>query len=429
MKSAYERPISRRVLGVERFIKKFHEQGSAELLPEQAKLILEFDRENMVNDLSVLTRKNYIRSLKKLAQAAKKPFEEMTKQDLAVFVEGLNKTIGPSTTQAIKIQIKRFFKFVYKTDEYPDVVKWISTRRSQRHNEPGKKIITLEERKAILSTCENQRDRALLQFLDNTGCRAEEMLLTTIGDVDAEEHGRFMTITLGRGKTGRRRIVITDGISDIQLWINMHPLKNEPNAALFISLSYRNKFKPLQPSGLNEIIWRLSGNAGIKRSIHPHLFRHTRATICGKIRKWNEARMRVFFGWAKNSNMPSVYTHMNDEDVNELALLEAGIIKRTGAEEEELKDKECPRCAKKNPFDAKYCNWCSLLLDSSLAEKHTKIIKITDHIMDLGNEENLTMEQAVEKYVEGIKKKLMEDLNTGTIQQTRQADPTTASYS
>lgn len=407
MKFENGRPLDRRRLSVDRSIKKFFEHDSKELLPEQVKAILEYDKENMVNDLSVLTRRNYIRSLKKLCETIRKPFEEMKKEDLEVFINKLNREISASTAQIIKIQIKRFFKFVYKTDEYPEVVKWISIRKSKRYREPAKKIISFEEKKAMLNACRNQRDRALLQFLDHTGCRAQELLFTTIGDVEPDENGRYMTITLGRGKTGRRRILITDGVSDIQLWINMHPFKNDPNTALFICLSWRNKFRPLQPSGLNEIILRLAENAGIRRNIHPHLFRHTRATICGKMLKWNEARMRIFFGWARNSNMPSIYTHMDDDDVNDLALIEAGIKKQDEVKETELKDKECPRCHKMNPFDAKYCNFCSLLLDSSMAEKHAKIIKISDRIMDIGQENNLTVEKAVQNYLEKIRGKLM----------------------
>lgn len=404
-------------LAVERCIKKFHEEDSKGLLPEQAKAILEFDRQNRVNDLSVLTRKNYITNLRRLAKAVKKGFDKMTKEDLEVFLDKVNKGSSPSTAQQVKIQIKRFFRFVYKTEEFPEVVKWISTRKSKRHREPVKKILSFEERRAMMNVCKNQRDRAVVAFLDNSGCRAEECVLTRIGDVEADESGRFMTITLGKGKTGRRRIVITDGISDIQLWLNIHPLKENADAPLFISFSYRNKFKGLQLGGLNNIIKGLVESAGIKRNVYPHLLRHTRATICGKILKWNEARMRIFFGWVKESKMPAVYTHMDDDDVNELALIEAGIKEADDAKETELKDKECPRCHRMNPFDAKYCNFCSLLLDSTIAEKHAKIIKVSDRIMDVGQENNWTMEQAVEKYLEGIKEKLMNDLNKGLTEQ------------
>ena len=68
----------------------------------------------------------------------------------------------------------------------------------------------------MLSVCKNQRDRAIIAILDQTGCRAEELRMTRIGDVVPDESRHFTTINLGKGKTGRRRIVITEGIGDIQ---------------------------------------------------------------------------------------------------------------------------------------------------------------------------------------------------------------------
>jgi hypothetical protein len=84
-------------------------------------------------------------------------------------------------------------------------------------------------------------------------------------------------------------------------------------------------------------------------------------------------------------------------------VLEAGIERGRDAKQTELKDKECPRCHKMNPFDAKYRNFCSLLLDSSMAEKHARIVKISDRIMDIGQENTLTIERAVQKYLGEIR--------------------------
>ena len=275
-------PVSHRVLTTEKFIKKFYEKESKKLLREQAKEIMRFDMQNSGNDYSVLTRKNYISVLRDLAKAVRKPFDKMTEQDLGTFFEKINSKYHANTAQQKKIQIKRFFKFIYGTDEYPKVVKWISTKKSKRHSEPKNKILSIKEKKALLDTCKNQRDRAIIAFLDHTGCRAEELTNTRIKDIVPDEKGRFLTITLGKGKTGRRRIIITEGISDIQLWINIHPFKNDPYAPFLISFSRRDNMKPVQPRSINGILINLAEKAGIQRKIYPHLFRHTRVWICKK---------------------------------------------------------------------------------------------------------------------------------------------------
>jgi integrase len=402
-----------RVKSAEKYIERFCEVESKDILPEQARKIINFDRQNCSNDMAVTSRQKYIQVLSELAKVVKKPFEKMTVEDLQTYMDGINKKNNPTTVITKKIQIKRFFKFVYETEGFPDVVRWISTRKSKRYREPTKKILTTEERKALLNACKNQRDRAIITLLDQTGCRAAELVLTRIKDIQLDKSGKFMTITLGRGKTGRRRIAITEGIGDIQLWLNIHPLKHDPYAPAIIGYRGINNNGSLQPKGINDVIKNLAAKAGIERNIYPHLFRHTRATICGKMLKWNEATMRIYFGWAKDSNMPTVYTHMNDDDVNQLLLREAGIIGKEIADETDIKDKECPRCHSKNPFDAKYCNTCSLILDSNIAAKHSKIVKVSDEIMDTAQENNMEIEKAVDKYVEKMKMKIIRELKGG----------------
>jgi len=375
--------INTRKLRIKKYVENFPLREAKVLLPEQIKVITDFDKQNSLNDISVTTRKNYLDTLKGLAKTIKKPFEKMTREDLEIFVDNINKRTSPSTAKQKKIQTRRFFKFVYDTDDYPDVVKWISTKKSKRHKESARKLLTLEERKAMLNACKSQRDRAIISFLDVTGCRAEELILTGINDVILDKRGQFMTIELGKGKTGRRRIVVTDGIGEIQLWINMSPKKDDPDAPLFVSFSNNNRFKVLDSGALCRMIATIAENAGIDRRVHPHLFRHTRVWICKKVKGWREDQMRVFFGWSKTSIMPAWYGSLDEDDVNELILQEAGLNQEKNLEDAEIRDRICPRCHSKNPFDAKYCNTCSLALDSKIAEKHNKIINVSDDIMDL----------------------------------------------
>ena len=49
-------------------------------------------------------------------------------------------------------------------------------------------------------------------------------------------------------------------------------------------------------------------------------------------------------------------------------------------------------------------------MDSDIAEKHSKIIKVSDEIMDEAQENNVDIEKAVYKYVEEIKSRLRDEL-------------------
>lgn len=49
-------------------------------------------------------------------------------------------------------------------------------------------------------------------------------------DVTIDRYGAMIT-----GKAGMRRIRIIDAVPDLQLWLNMHPRDDAPNAPLWIT--------------------------------------------------------------------------------------------------------------------------------------------------------------------------------------------------
>ena len=55
--------------------------------------------------------------------------------------------------------------------------------------------------------------------------------------------------------------------------------------------------------------------------------------------------MRTYLGWDRNSNMPSIYTHLACQDLEEAQRKRLGMIKNV---EPELKFKNCPRCKTEN---------------------------------------------------------------------------------
>ena len=81
--------------------------------------------------------------------------------------------------------------------------------------------------------------------------------------------------------------------------------------------------------------------------------RHTDATHDAKI--LSEALMKKRKGWSPNSNMPTRYSHLVNEDVDDAILTHHGI--KTDKEIEKIPEK-CPTCGVFNPVDAQLCSHC-----------------------------------------------------------------------
>jgi hypothetical protein len=120
--------------------------------------------------------------------------------------------------------------------------------------------------------------------------------------------------------------------------------------------------------------------AGVKKKVHPHLFRHSRATYLAKF--MTEAQMKQIFGWTQSSDMAAVYVHLSGRDTDD-AILELNGIKTDSNEKKEsvLRPRKCPRCDTINPATARFCQRCSFALDVVAAMRIDDERNLADDLM------------------------------------------------
>ncbi len=135
-----------------------------------------------------------------------------------------------------------------------------------------------------------------------------------------------------------------------------------------------------------EAIWSslryAARKAGIRKSVHPHMLRHTRLTDLAT--EMTEQELKVFAGWTQDSSMASVYVYLSGRDA-EKALLRVYGIK--GYEEGErraqpLKPSTCPNCGYVNPREAKFCLKCGYPLTSEAVKEVEKLSESVDELID-----------------------------------------------
>ena len=346
--------------------------------------VKKFYRENKARGLTISTRLGYLRALSLLTSHVMKPFSEMERDDIVDCVSSLER--GPNTVNLYKACIKRFFQWFYDCEkrEYPDVVKWITTRRTKKSTV---EVLTLDEVKRMAESTNNQRDRALIMALYESAARADELLKMKIRDIKMDRYG---AVCMVNGKTGGRRIRLIDAVPDIQLWMNMHPEKDNPDAPLWIAQRIGYDLKYAQ---FHNIVVQLGKKAEIKKKVHPHLLRHSRLTELAT--KLTDSELKVFAGWGADSRMPGVYIHLSGADIDKKILGIHGLVE----EEEKVEDrpltpKKCPRCEIDNPPTAKFCYKCSAVLDIKAALELEDAHKAPDEWMDriLNDKEKLFTE-------------------------------------
>jgi len=179
--------------------------------------------------------------------------------------------LSPFTVAGHVRAVKRLFNWL----EAEGVIGANPVRRIRSPNPKQRepKAIDLPDFLALLATTKagnvaDLRDRAVLLFLADTGCRVGGLCGLRVCDVDLET-GRAMVTEKG----GEPRAVFfgTQTAAALTAWLEVRPRGEGPG--LFVSLG--NKAEGgLSPNGVAQMLRRRARLAGVEGRVNPHSFRH-----------------------------------------------------------------------------------------------------------------------------------------------------------
>ncbi len=313
-----------------------------------------------ISHLSESRRLKYRITLAKMSRDFGKAFDALTQADLRDYLEGVSRRADYS--QWTKLGYRQFVKKFFGWLHDPGFVDWVKLGRVwSRVNVDD--LLTDSELLAIRRTCDNLRDRALVETAYESAFRPHELLSLKKSDVVFDEYGAC--IYLEDGKTGPRRVRVINAAPLLADWIANHPLRSR-EASLWVDMSSDSRYRPLQLIGLSKLFKRTAKKAGITKRVNPYVFRHTRLTHLSKI--LTEAVLCEFAGWVQGSEMPRNYVHLSGRDVDEAILRAYGLIKSGEAFKPNV-PRKCIRCTTLNPHDAEICYRCGFALNEQVAFK------------------------------------------------------------
>jgi len=115
------------------------------------------------------------------------------------------------------------------------------------------------------------RDKAMLYVMYEFAARPGELLNMRLKDVEVKDNYVRITTT---GKTGVKTLTLVLSYKPLMEWLEMHPLKDDPNAYLWYS---KTKGK-VSYGRLRAFIKELAKVAGIRKDVWLYLFRHSALT-------------------------------------------------------------------------------------------------------------------------------------------------------
>ncbi|MBI1742889.1 site-specific integrase [Candidatus Acetothermia bacterium] len=336
-------------------------------------LILEFDRQAVMEQLSLPRRIKLMNSLYNLATVyLKKDFDQATKEDIKQVMLEIEsrQDYSPWTKVSYRAVLKKFYKWLVFGDEYrdkleyPPIVSWIRTnmKKKDQPKVQASDILTEEEVARLIRASEHPRDKAFIAITYELGARIGEVGKLQVKSITKDKYSYLVDVN---GKTGQRTPRIVFSAPYITAWLNEHPHKDDLEAPLWVLAGRREKVRARYGS-LRAMVLRLAKAAKIQKRMYPHLFRHTRVTHVLINRLMSEAQAKVYFGWAPSSRMLADYQHLVSRDVNDTILVMYG-IRKDEETEKVLQPKQCSMCQTINSSDAMFCQKCAQVLDLKAA--------------------------------------------------------------
>jgi site-specific recombinase XerD len=253
--------------------------------------------EHLVSErnLALNTQKSYRDTLQQLlpfaARKARKQIDRLNVEDISAervraFLRHLeeDRGCGPATRNQRLAAIHSLAHFIGLRS--PEHLQWCGEIRTILSKKAPRQLVPYLEKDELdtllaapdRDTPQGQRDHAVLQFLYNTGARADETANVRIADLDLGATSRDASAVLIHGKGNKQRLC--------PLWSStadeLRPLIANRAATEHVFLNRRGQ--PLTRFGIHALVERYAAEAMqahpsmARKRVSPHTLRHTTAT-------------------------------------------------------------------------------------------------------------------------------------------------------
>lgn len=178
--------------------------------------------------------------------------------------------------------------------------------RKPRKERKLPEILSLSELKKFFKTvqeCGDLQHELMLKLLLYTAVRVSELVNIRVRDIDLDS----CKIFIDRGKGGRDRYILFP--SSFRLALKSYLSAREDNVYLFES----RLNQPYTARRIQQIVRQYTDQAGLKRSVHPHLLRHQMLTFL-TAQGLSDAKIQLISGHGNRKSL-ELYQHLSLEAV------------------------------------------------------------------------------------------------------------------
>ena len=264
-----------------------------------------------IEGLSPATLQFYRLTLRNFFSRVNKAYTDITTNDIRVYLFQYKdeRNVQNSTLNTIRVVITSFFDWCI-TEGLPIVNNPARAVNPIKEETKPRESLTAIELEYIRDACRTLREKALVDFLYSTACRVSEVVNARISNINWGEH----SILIEHGKGNKTRHTYLNAECEVSLKAYLASRKDKTDF-LFVPSRTSDPTAPLSKKSIEVEINKICARVQDKLHchVHPHLFRHTSATIA-LYNGMPIEQVQQFLGHANIKNT-LIYAKSNDQAV------------------------------------------------------------------------------------------------------------------
>jgi integrase len=313
-------------------------------------------------DISPTWEKNTRSLLVRFLSIVKTPIEDCSNKEILSALKWIreSKNFKPNYKRQLVNAGKSFCLWASKTNKKIDVpdIESVKLPEIQWKTKKPEDMLTIDEITKVITSARTNRDKALISMLYDGSNRPIELLRLTWREIVADEHGYFF-ITDAKTRKERHIRLTNQSIPYLDQWRAEHP-DPSPDQYVFCTINATEKgIRPLTIDNVQRMIKLLRKNTGIHK-LKASIFRPSKITH--DVASGVELPYVMKKNWGSlRTKMIDVYTNLDAGYMDEIALRNAGMERKSDLKEKKqykLEPPVCPICHKVNLLGSKYCSDC-----------------------------------------------------------------------
>ncbi len=373
-------------------------------------------------DISNIRRVRLLQSMRLICHLASKNLAACTREDINEIVSAMHNIYNtPKSKQTFIFDLKYFWRILFpekdaqgRADEtiVPYVVRHLSGKMDKSREKLRRDKLTYEEIERLVNYFSNEpRIQAYLTISLESLARPQELVYIRLRDI--ELYDNYAKMYIGEhGKEGVGLLQCIDSYPYLLKWLDVHPLKKDKDAFLFLNTGNANCMGQLKPQNINKLIRKACRDLQIEKPVTCYSLKRNGVTI-RRLRGETDMEIQHAARWTSIKQLRT-YDLTNQEEAFKRELEKRGII--PASDKGTLLIQRCAFCDKNAGFGEVICSQCKRPLDRSAIlseEKHnkTEIQQLKEHVSQLTDR----LESIKAQLIPELMKEILENKNNNFI--------------